>query len=181
MVINRNSPFSSSRIKHTNTAATLIQSQAENPQSAQSEAAETRPALQRCQLSQMLETKARQRKLQAEQRRLARQTENMRRQIESQREQLRIMRLVAQIASRIMRGDNVPQSDKDFLLEHSPGKYKLAMSARNLNNDDPKDYQALAREDAGQRQTFASAGVFSGGAAGKAASSGPPALPSSLT
>ncbi|MCL2874483.1 MAG: hypothetical protein FWE29_06105 [Defluviitaleaceae bacterium] len=59
----------------------------------------------------------------------------------------RKMRIAFEIAARIMRGDNVPQSDKDFLLEHSPGLFKLAMSARNHNNENPEDHDALANEE----------------------------------
>ena len=58
---------------------------------------------------------------------------------------MRHLLLALRIAARIMRGDNVPQRDKDFLLEKNPGMYMLAMSTRNMNNDDPKDYDSLTR------------------------------------
>ena len=50
------------------------------------------------------------------------------------------------IAVRIMNGDNVPQIDHDFLIEHNPGLYKMAMSARQ-HNDDPTDYDALSADE----------------------------------
>ena len=51
------------------------------------------------------------------------------------------------IAARIMRGDNVPQSDKNFLIMQSPGLFMMAMSSRNPNNENPTDYDALVREE----------------------------------
>lgn len=78
--------------------------------------------------------------------RLAAQRESARETAEIQGEQSRDMQKAMEIASRIMNGDNVPQSDKDFLLETSPGMFKLAMSARRLDNENPEDYDALARD-----------------------------------
>ena len=64
----------------------------------------------------------------------------------AQAEAWRIKRLVMEIAARIIRGDNVPQRDKDFLLEHSPGMFKLAMSLRDVNNEDPEDHASIAED-----------------------------------
>ena len=72
--------------------------------------------------------------------------ENARKMAEAQAEQMRKMQIAFEIAARITRGDNVPQMDKDFLLEQSPGLFKLAMSARNHDNDDPKDHDPISKE-----------------------------------
>ena len=102
-------------------------------------------------------------------------------QMESAREQARIqaeifrnMRIAMEIAARIMRGDNVPQSDKDFLLYHNPGMFKLAMTARNHHNEDPKDYEALAereRRSSSSEQLLVQNATISPGAAASAATS----------
>jgi hypothetical protein len=63
---------------------------------------------------------------------------------EAEAEFWRLMRKAMQIAARIMRGDNVPQQDYNFLAEKSPGLFMLAVSMRNHNNEDPKDYEALS-------------------------------------
>ena len=92
--------------------------------------------------------------LTTETRRMSEQAQNAREAMREQNEELRRQRIAQQIAARIIRGDNVPIRDENFLLEVNPGLYKLAMSARNLNNDDPKDYDALSEKD-GERQTAA--------------------------
>jgi len=75
---------------------------------------------------------------------------------DAQAEHFRKMRIAFKIAARIMRGDNVPQQDKDFLLEQSPGLFKLAMTARRMDNDDPEDHEALSdREDGNDDQVVA--------------------------
>ena len=72
--------------------------------------------------------------------------ENARELAKAEAERLRKMQIAMEIAARIMRGDIVPPSDKDFLLEQSPGMYKLAMSSRNHNNGDPEEHAPLATE-----------------------------------
>jgi len=52
-----------------------------------------------------------------------------------------------EIARRIMKGDNVPQKDYDFLMEHDPDLFKKAVSLRRFDNDDPKDHDALSDGD----------------------------------
>ena len=84
--------------------------------------------------------------LQNEQQRMTEQMDSARQTAEAQNEQFRNMQIAMEIAARIMRGDNVPLCDKEFLLEHSPGMFKLAMSARNHNNEDPEDHDALSRD-----------------------------------
>jgi len=76
---------------------------------------------------------------------MAKQTQAAREAARKEMEYFRLMRLAMEIAARIQRGDNVPQSDKEFLLKQSPGAYMLAMAARNQNNEDPKDHEALAK------------------------------------
>jgi len=79
---------------------------------------------------------------------MVRQTEAARQAAEAQIRYMRQLMLAKRIAARIMRGDNVPQRDKAFLLDKSPGMYKLAMSARNMNNDNPRNHQeALSRRE----------------------------------
>jgi len=56
------------------------------------------------------------------------------------------MRIAMKIARRIMNGDNVPPCDEEFLLEHSPGLFKLAISLRRHDNDDPEDYDSASRD-----------------------------------
>ena len=89
--------------------------------------------------------------LKAERKRHQEQMQSTKEMIEAQKELMRILRLVMQIASRIMRGDNVPQGDVEFLLEHSPGMYQIAMSCRNYDNENPKDHRALARDNDGSQ------------------------------
>jgi len=96
-----------------------------------------------CPITQLRERQATMRE---RMRQMAKEMEAAREAARAQAEYFRLMRIAMEIAARIIRGDNVPQSDKDFLLEHSPGMFKLAMAARNHNNEDPKDYEALARE-----------------------------------
>jgi len=67
---------------------------------------------------------------------------------EAQAEHFRKMRIAFEIAARIMRGDNVPQKDKDFLMKHSPGLFKLAMTARPTDNDDAKDHKEALSDEA---------------------------------
>jgi hypothetical protein len=78
--------------------------------------------------------------------RLAEQAESARQTAEIQGRHSRDMQKAMEIAARILNGDNVPQSDKDFLLKTSPGMFKMATSARRFDNDNPNDYDALARD-----------------------------------
>ena len=112
--------------------------------------AENRPA-HSSMAGNIAEMRERQAALRAERAELARQMENAREAADAQAEYMRLLLLALRIAARIMRGDNVPQVDKDFLLEQNPGMYMLAMAARNMNNDDPKDYDALARGEGAPR------------------------------
>ncbi|MDR2166772.1 MAG: hypothetical protein LBE35_02840 [Clostridiales bacterium] len=63
---------------------------------------------------------------------------------EAQAQHWRDLQKAMEIAARIMRGDNVPQQDKDFLMQVSPAMFKLAMAMRNHDNENPTDYEALS-------------------------------------
>jgi len=94
-------------------------------------------------INEMLERQA---AFKAEQIELAKQLENAKEAAKAQAEAMRLLMIAMKIASRIMRGDNVPQSDMEFLLEHSPGMFMMAMSARNYENENPTDHEALAKD-----------------------------------
>ena len=98
-------------------------------------------------VNHMREMRDRQAAARAEWMEFNKQMENAREAAEAQAEHFRQIQIAMEIAGRIMRGDNVPQTDKNFLLEHSPGLYKLAMTARNFNNENPKDHEALAKDE----------------------------------
>ncbi|MCL2845998.1 MAG: hypothetical protein FWE23_11230 [Chitinivibrionia bacterium] len=52
------------------------------------------------------------------------------------------------IAMRIMRGDNVPKKDEDFLFEHNPELYMKAIKIRAMTeNQNPKDYDSLFEDE----------------------------------
>ncbi|MCL2575789.1 MAG: hypothetical protein FWE33_05085 [Defluviitaleaceae bacterium] len=72
---------------------------------------------------------------------------------DAQAEEFRKMRIAFEIAARIMRGDNVPQKDLDFLLKQSPGLFKMAMTARPTDNEDGKDHtEALSKNEEGENK-----------------------------
>jgi len=75
--------------------------------------------------------------------------ENMRRDMESARtmaeslaEGDRRWQQMLEIFRRMMRGDNVPQSDQDFLAMESPGLFMMVMAAQQ-ENENPRDYEQL--------------------------------------
>jgi hypothetical protein len=96
---------------------------------------------------QLAEMRERQETLRANARRLKEELEAAREAAKAQADYFKIMRICMEIAARIIRGDNVPQSDEDFLLEHAPGLYKIAMSVRNYNKEDPEDHESLLDDD----------------------------------
>jgi|GEM_PF-2068269 len=51
-----------------------------------------------------------------------------------------------EIARRIINGDNVPQRDYDFLMEHDPDLFKKAVSLRRFDNEEAEDYDALSED-----------------------------------
>ena len=104
------------------------------------------PNEERCIAEQIREAQNHLKQLRAERERLADQLQSAREQAEAQAEAFRKWRIALEIAARIMRGDNVPQSDKDFLLQQSPGLYKLAMSTR-ITKEDPEDLEAIAPDE----------------------------------
>jgi len=85
---------------------------------------------------------------------------NMRDDIESARafaeslaEENRRWQQKLEIFSRMMRGDNVAPSDKDFLATMSPGLFMMAMSAMQ-ENENPKDHEPLVADGNNDRKSF---------------------------
>ena len=76
-------------------------------------------------------------------RKVSQQMQQAREAGEAAAEAWRIKLKALRIATRIMNGDNVPQADYDFLMEHNPALYKLALSVR-IPNEDPYDHDALS-------------------------------------
>ena len=107
-------------------------------------------------------------------RRIAEQMANARETAEAQGSHARDMQTAMEIASRIRRGDNVPQSDKNFLIRKSPGKFMMAMSSRDFRNENPENHDALARDDDSRRTATPNAGAaISNTAASVAVSAAP--------
>ena len=105
-------------------------------------------------------------RLREERQKRTEQLQNAREAAEAQAEIFRKLQIAMQIASRIMRGDNVPQSNKEFLLKHSPGMFKLSMATRDYQNEEPENHQALAPktgQSAGAASTIAISAVAGGG------------------
>ncbi|MCL1862533.1 MAG: hypothetical protein FWF78_03085 [Defluviitaleaceae bacterium] len=70
--------------------------------------------------------------------------EQAREQAQAQGGQFDNINIATEIAMRIANGDNVPQSDRAFLIEHSPGMYMKANNMRMMReNNNPKDYDSL--------------------------------------
>jgi hypothetical protein len=97
--------------------------------------------------------------------------EQSRIQAEALAEEARRWQQLLEIFRRMARGDNVPQSDQDFLAEHSPGLFMVALATMQ-ENENPEDHEPLAtdRDDEGQSvnpvvaQAFAAYGLpISGG------------------
>ncbi|MCL2198835.1 MAG: hypothetical protein FWB80_07920, partial [Defluviitaleaceae bacterium] len=79
---------------------------------------------------------------------LRQQAEQNREQMEAQGEHNNNLNIAMKIASRIANGDNVPQRDRAFLIEHSPGMYMKANNMRMMReNNDPRDYDSLLPDD----------------------------------
>jgi len=105
------------------------------------------PEEERCIGEQIREAKNHWNQARAERERLAEQLQSAKELAEAQAEAFRKWQIALEIASRIMRGDNVPLRDKEFLLEQSPGLYKLAMTTRNFANENPEDHEALSPDE----------------------------------
>jgi hypothetical protein len=76
---------------------------------------------------------------------------------EMRAEEAERFRKIMLIAARIAAGDNVPQADKDYLMENSPGMYALAMASR-VERENPRDYESLVDEDKKTGIQFATVG-----------------------
>lgn len=77
---------------------------------------------------------------------LRQETERLRQEAEAIAEEAERMRKILLIASRIMAGDNVPPEDKEFLMEHAPQLYRIAILSR-VENDNPTDYDSILEEE----------------------------------
>jgi hypothetical protein len=62
--------------------------------------------------------------------------------------------LAMKIAIRIIKGDDVPQVDYNFLQEHNQSLFSLALSLRNPDPEDPEEHEALS-EDGDKNKTIA--------------------------
>ncbi|MCL2279027.1 MAG: hypothetical protein FWC20_06430 [Oscillospiraceae bacterium] len=60
-----------------------------------------------------------------------------------------------EIFRRMMRGDNVPQSDQDFLAMESPGLFMMVMAAQQ-ENENPRDYEQLVNNGNEEGNSFSS-------------------------
>jgi len=88
--------------------------------------------------------------------------ENMRRDMESARSMAeslaegdRRWQQMLEIFRRMMRGDNVPQSDQDFLAMESPGLFMMVMAAQQ-ENENPRDYEQLVNNGNEENNTLSS-------------------------
>ena len=100
-------------------------------------------------------------------RQMAEDAANAREAAEAQAEHWRNLRIAMEIAGRIMRGDNVPPEDEAFLIEHSPGMYKIAMSARQQKVD-PEDHDRLSEEEGGRQAVNTETATASSGQSSEA-------------
>jgi hypothetical protein len=75
--------------------------------------------------------------------RLAEDRESARAMAESLAEEARIWLIVLEIFRRIVKGDNVPKSDEDFLAANSPGLYMIAMISRQ-EKENPENPEPIA-------------------------------------
>lgn len=67
-------------------------------------------------------------------------------------EAMEVMELCAKIAARIRKGDQVPQKDLRYLIQHDPNLYLMATIMQEANDDPRKWDSLLPREEAGQAQ-----------------------------
>lgn len=61
-------------------------------------------------------------------------------------EELKKLKLCAEIASRIRRGDKVPPKDLKYLIKHNAKLYMMAMASRQPN-DDPKKWDSVLKDE----------------------------------
>lgn len=67
-------------------------------------------------------------------------------ELDALNESLKKMERCQKIAARIMRGDKVPPQDEQYLMEHDPDGYKLAIVCREPK-EDPKEWESVLEEE----------------------------------
>lgn len=72
--------------------------------------------------------------------------ENSKEQCEAMEEGFDVVSKCFTIAMRILKGDHVPQSDHQFLLENDPDLYEMAVSLREFK-EDPEDHDSVLDEE----------------------------------
>lgn len=77
-----------------------------------------------------------------ESRQLIRDLENSKEQSEAMAESMKVMMRCLKIAASIMKGDNVPSEDMQYLMEHDPESFRMAVSLRR-QKDDPEDVESV--------------------------------------
>ena len=84
--------------------------------------------------------------LQSEIQRLLEELENSRNQADADAKAARIRIKCFIIAARIMRGDKVSQTDKNFLAKHDVGLYARALAMR-IEKENPKKYKSISEDE----------------------------------
>lgn len=72
--------------------------------------------------------------------------ENAKNQSEAMTEAMKVLMRCMKIASSIMRGDNVPPEDEQYLMEHDADSYLMAVSLRRPK-DDPDDCDSVLEDE----------------------------------
>lgn len=67
-------------------------------------------------------------------------------EMDSLKKMMEVMKLCAEIASRIRHGDNVPQKDMDFLINADPSQYLMAMLMRE-SKENPKEWDSVVPDE----------------------------------
>ena len=91
--------------------------------------------------------------------------ENAQEQAEAMSESMEVMIKCLKIAASIMNGDNVPAEDMQYLMEHDPDTFSMAVSLRRQKDDpedcdsilDDEDREASAQESGGGEASSVSA------------------------
>lgn len=90
-------------------------------------------------------------------------------ELDAQTEALKTQQKCMEIAMRIMQGKRVPPEDEQYLMEHDPDGYKLAMAARALVKVDDEECESVLEDEdkksGGSSGTGEAAPAEGGGAA----------------
>lgn len=90
--------------------------------------------------------------------------------------QLKIQQKCLKIAMRIMQGKKVPPQDEQYLMEHDPNGYKLAMALRRPPKKDEKECESVLddedKQSGGTSDSAEAAPAFAGAGAPAASDSG---------